>query len=275
MTNINPNVTLHNGISMPQLGFGVWKMENGDEVINSVKDALATGYRSIDTAKAYRNEEGVGQALKQSGLKREEIFLTTKLKNQDQGYQSTLDAFEGSLELLDTDYLDLYLIHWPGKDRYIETWKAFEKLYEDGRVRAIGVCNFEIHHLETLKAESTIIPMVNQIELHPLLNQKELRQYCQERNILVEAWSPLAQGDLLHDPILEGIAHNYGKTIAQVILRWDLQHGLITIPKSSTPERIRSNFNIFDFELTSADMQTIDEMNTNVRKGSHPDQLLF
>ena len=272
-TNLKDTVTLHNGVKMPWLGLGVFKVTDGDEVIQSVKSAIRNGYISIDTASFYKNEEGVGQAIKESGVPREELFITTKLWNADQGYESTLEAFEISLNKLGLDYLDLYLIHWPGKDKYKETWKAFEELYKQGRVRAIGVCNFQVHHLEDLIASAEIKPMVNQVEFHPHLTQKELLAYCKAQGIQLEAWSPLKQGQLLNHPVLEDIAQKYNKSVAQVILRWDLQHGVITIPKSVKEQRIIDNSNVFDFELSSEDMEKIDGLNQDSRAGSHPDTM--
>lgn len=267
--------TLHNGVKMPWLGLGVWKMANDEEVIRAVKSALETGYRSIDTAKAYDNEEGVGKGIKESGVKREDIFLTTKVWNSDQGYDSTLEAFEASRERLGVDYIDLYLIHWPVAGKYKETWRAMEKIYADGKARAIGVCNFHEHHLKDLMNEAKVKPMVNQIELHPLLNQEPLRAYCKEEGIQVEAWSPLAQGKLLDHPELKAIGEKYGKSSAQVIIRWDLQNGIVTIPKSSNPERIKQNGNVFDFELTNDEMAKIDALNKNERTGADPDHFDF
>ncbi|MCR2823669.1 aldo/keto reductase [Lederbergia panacisoli] len=259
---------------MPWLGLGVFQVEDGDEVINSVKYALEAGYRSIDTAAGYRNETGVGTAIKQSGIAREELFITTKLANSDQGYESTLQAFEESRRKLGLEYIDLYLIHWPGKTKFVETWKAFEKLQKDGYIRAIGVSNFNIHHLETLKQNSDVIPAVNQVEFHPLLNQQELRQYCRNAGIQLEAWSPLMQGNL-DLPQLAELAEKHEKTPAQIILRWDLQNEVVTIPKSVHKERIHENANIFDFTLSEDDMKVIDQLNKNHRFGSDPDKVTF
>jgi diketogulonate reductase-like aldo/keto reductase len=258
---------------MPWVGLGVFKVTEGEEVVQSVKAAIKNGYISIDTAAIYKNEEGVGQAIKESGVPREELFITTKLWNADQGYESTLEAFETSMNKLGLEYLDLYLIHWPGKDKYKETWRAFEKLYKEGRVRAIGVSNFLVHHLEDLMSTAEIKPMVNQVEFHPHLTQKELLAFCEKEGIQLEAWSPLKQGQLLNEPVLEDIAHKYNKSVAQVILRWDLQHGVVTIPKSIKEHRIIENANIFDFELTIEDMGKIDELNQDSRAGSHPDTM--
>jgi methylglyoxal/glyoxal reductase len=262
---------LHNGVKMPWFGLGVFKVKEGEEVVSSVKAALQNGYISIDTAAVYKNEEGVGQGIKEAGIPREELFITTKVWNADQGYESTLQAFETSLNKLGLDYLDLYLIHWPGKDKYLDTWKALEKLYKDGRVRAIGVSNFKIHHLESLINQAEIKPMVNQVEYHPHLTQEELLEYCKKEGIQVEAWSPLKQGELLSDPIINRIAEKYNKTAAQIILRWDLQNGVVTIPKSVKESRIIANASIFDFELTVEDMEKISALNKNERVGPDPD----
>ena len=272
-TNLKDTTTLHNGVKMPWVGLGVFKVTEGEEVVQSVKAAIKNGYISIDTAAIYKNEEGVGQAIKESGVPREELFITSKVWNSDQGYESTLAAFETSLNKLGLDYLDLYLIHWPGKNKYKETWKALEKLYKDGRVRAIGVSNFLVHHLEDLISTAEIKPMVNQVEFHPHLTQKELLAYCKKEGIQMEAWSPLKQGQLLNEPVLEDLAHKYNKSVAQVILRWDLQHGVVTIPKSIKEHRIIENADIFDFELSAEDMDKIDGLNQDSRAGSHPDTM--
>uniref|UniRef100_UPI00313CEABB aldo/keto reductase n=2 Tax=Bacillus sp. OTU2372 TaxID=3043858 RepID=UPI00313CEABB len=264
--------TLNNGVKMPWLGFGVFKVQEGEEVVNSVKTALEVGYRSIDTAAIYQNEEGVGKAIAESNVPREELFVTTKVWNGDQGYESTLAAFQTSLNKLGLDYLDLYLIHWPvpSKGLYVETWKALEKLYKDGRVRAIGVSNFNVNHLEDLLANCEIKPMVNQVEYHPVFNQKELHDFCKKNEIQLEAWSPLMQGSLLNDPVLVEIANKYNKSTAQVILRWDIQTGVVTIPKSIKPHRIAENADIFDFELTQEDLNQISTLNQNQRQFGDP-----
>jgi methylglyoxal/glyoxal reductase len=275
MTNsLQATTTLHNGLKMPWFGLGVFKVQEGSEVIESVKVAIQHGYKSIDTAAIYRNEEGVGQGIRESGVPREELFITSKVWNSDQGYESTLQAFETSLNKLGLDYLDLYLIHWPGKTKYKETWKALEKLYKDGRVRAIGVSNFKIHHLEDLISSAEIKPMVNQVEFHPHLTQKELLAFCQREGIQLEAWSPLKQGELLSDPTINEIAAKYQKSAAQIILRWDLQNGVVTIPKSIKEQRIVENANIFDFELSVEDLEKIDGLNKNERVGSDPDTMV-
>ena len=251
---ITHKVRLHNGVEMPQFGLGVYKVEDGKEVVDTVKAALDLGYRSIDTAALYGNEEGVGQGIKESGIPREELFITTKVWNTDQGYESTLAAFEKSLKKLDIEYLDLYLIHWPVEGKYIETWKALEKLYQEGKVKAIGVSNFQIHHLQDLMANTTEKPVVNQVELHPSLIQEEVRAYCKEMDITVEAWAPLGRGKLMEEPTLLSIGEKYGKSSAQVILRWHLQNDVIFIPKSSKPARLKENADIFDFELSTEEM---------------------
>ncbi|MBB3114392.1 diketogulonate reductase-like aldo/keto reductase [Paenibacillus phyllosphaerae] len=268
------STVLHNGVKMPWLGFGVWQISEGASVVDAVRSAIETGYRSIDTAAAYRNEAGVGQAIQESGIAREELFVTTKVWNADQGYDSTLAAFEQSRKLLGLEYLDLYLIHWPTKGKYKDTWRAIEKIYADGLARAIGVCNFQTHHLEDLKADAKVIPMVNQVEYHPLLAQQPLRQYCRENNIQLEAWSPLMQGNL-DQPVLAEIAARYGKSAAQIVLRWDLQNEVVTIPKSTTPSRIRENTEIFDFELSAEDMARITALDAGRRFGPDPDNFNF
>lgn len=266
--------TLNDGVKMPWLGLGVWKTKEGEEVIQSVKSAIAAGYRMIDTAAIYGNEEGVGQAIRESGVSRDELFITTKVWNDDQGYEKTLQAFETSRKKLGLDVVDLYLVHWPGRDKYLETWKALIHLQKEGLVRSIGVSNFQIRHLKHIIEETGVVPVVNQVELHPLLSQKELLAYARENNIVLEAWSPLMQGNLDH-PVLAQIAEKYGKTTAQVILRWDIQNGVIVIPKSVKEHRIRENANIFDFELSAEDMAAIDGLNENKRFGSNPDEFLF
>ncbi|MED4205236.1 aldo/keto reductase [Neobacillus mesonae] len=273
-TSLTDTTTLHNGVKMPWFGLGVFKVQEGSEVIESVKAAIKNGYRSIDTAAVYKNEEGVGKGILESGVPREELFITSKVWNSDQGYESTLDAFETSLKKLGLDYLDLYLIHWPGKNKFKETWKALEKLYKDGRVRAIGVSNFKVHHLEELIKDCEIKPMVNQVEYHPHLTQKELLAFCQREGIQLEAWSPLKQGQILSDPVINQLAEKYGKSAAQIVLRWDLQSKVVTIPKSIKEQRIIENANIFDFELTAEEMQTIDGLNKDERVGPDPDDFM-
>ncbi|WP_415273229.1 aldo/keto reductase [Bacillus siamensis] len=278
-THLQAKATLHNGVEMPWFGIGVFKVEEGAELVNAVKTALVHGYRSVDTAAIYGNEEGVGegirQGLQEAGLKREDIFVTSKVWNADLGYEETLKAFDTSLEKLGLNYLDLYLIHWPVEGKYIDAWRALETLYRDGRIKAIGVSNFQIHHLKHLMKETEIKPMINQVEYHPRLTQKELHAFCAEQNIQLEAWSPLMQGQLLDHPVLQEIAEKYGKSAAQVILRWDLQNGVITIPKSTKKHRIEENANVFDFELSADDMKRIDDLNENLRVGPDPDNFDF
>lgn len=260
---------------MPQLGFGVYKVTN-EEIKDAVTHALNAGYRSIDTAQFYDNEAGVGEAIKESGIPREEIFVTTKVWNTHHGYDKALEAFEQSLTLLNLDYIDLYLVHWPMPkyDLYVETYKALEKLYHDGRVRAIGVSNFHIEHLERLLTECEIKPVVNQVECHPYLQQKELKAFCKENDIVVEAWSPIAKGgEVLQDEIIKEIADKYGKSAAQVVLRWHMQEGTIAIPKSVTPSRIKENIDIFDFSLTDEEMEKIASLDRNHRIGKDPNEM--
>lgn len=270
MTNM-PTITLNNGVKMPQLGFGVFKVPEGEEAYNAVKWALEAGYRGIDTAAVYKNEVSVGKAIKDSGIPREELFITTKVWNDDQGYEETLEAFEKSLERLKLDYVDLYLIHWPVKEKYKETWKALEKIYADKKSRAIGVSNFHIHHLEDLLETAKIVPAVDQIELHPTLSQEKLSTWLKAHDIAVESWGPLGQGSDLKNPVIVEIGEKYNKSSAQVILKWHLQHGFIVIPKSSHKERIAENLNVFDFSLSDEDMEALDKLNTNDRQGTNPD----
>ncbi|RSD29204.1 aldo/keto reductase [Mesobacillus subterraneus] len=275
MGSIFYKVTLHNGVEMPAFGLGVYKVEEGTQIEKTIQTALDLGYGLIDTASFYENEEGVGQAVRNSGIPREDLFITTKVWNSDQGYDETLRAFELSMEKLGLDYLDLYLVHWPVKGKYLDTWRALEKLYREGRVKAIGVSNFKVHHLEDLLLHSNEKPVINQVELHPLLSQAELRQFCQQKEIKVEAWSPLSRGRFFDEPVLGEIAEKYGKTPAQVILRWHLQHQIIPIPKSVTPARLKENADIFDFQLTAREMEEIDELNRNERFGADPDSFDF
>ncbi|GLX47343.1 aldo/keto reductase [Streptomyces sp. MB22_4] len=267
-----PPIILNNGVEMPQLGFGVWQVPD-DEAERAVGTALEAGYRSIDTAAVYGNEEGTGRAIAASGLPREEIFVTTKLWNSDQGYDATLRAFDTSLGKLGLDHLDLYLIHWPlpARDLYVDTYKALEKLYADGRVRAIGVSNFLPEHLRRLAEETSVIPAVNQIELHPHLQQHAAREYHEEQGIRTEAWSPLGQGKgLLEVPAIVAIGQKHNRTPAQVVLRWHIQQGTIVIPKSVTPSRIKENIEVFDFSLDEEDLAAIGALNEDRRLGPDP-----
>jgi diketogulonate reductase-like aldo/keto reductase len=272
---IKSTVKLNNGVEMPWLGLGVFRAGEGGEVENAIATALKTGYRSIDTAAIYENEKGVGDAIAKSEIPREEIFLTSKVWNSEQGYQSTFKAFNESLEKLQTDYLDLYLIHWPKGDRSTETWRAMEELYESGKIRAIGVSNFHEHHLEKLLSESKIVPAVNQIEFHPELVQPKLLNYCTEKGIRVEAWRPIMKGDVNKIELLQQLAKKYNKTAVQIVLRWDIQKDVVTIPKSVTPERIIANADIFDFELSQKEVAQIDKLDKNNRLGGHPDFINF
>lgn len=267
-----PTVTLNNGVSMPQLGFGVFKIPD-EETTAAVASALEAGYRSIDTAAVYRNERGVGGAIADSGIPRSELFVTTKLWNDDQGYDSALRALDTSLDKLGLDHVDLYLIHWPtpARDRYLDAWRGLEKLLADGRARAIGVSNFQPAHLERLLQHTGITPAVNQIELHPVLQQRELRAFHAEHGIATEAWSPLAKGTVLDDEAVVAIAQAHGVTPAQIVLRWHVQTGNIVIPKSVTPERIRQNLDVFGFELTAADLTALAALDRGMRTGPDPD----
>lgn len=285
---IVPRITLNNNIQIPQLGLGVWQAKDGPEVEAAVTSAINAGYRLIDTAAVYGNEAGVGTAIKASSVPREELFITTKVWNADQGYDATLKAFERSMQLLGLDYVDMYLIHWPmpAKKLYHETWRAMEELYAQGRIKVLGVCNFQIPHLEDLMARATIQPAVNQIELHPYFPQKELRQFARAHNIAIESWSPIggsggsggkgtSDSALLDQPILQTIGEKYNKTSAQVVIRWHIQNGLIVIPKSVHVERIKENIAIFDFKLTDEDMNAINGLETGKRGGPNPDSHEF
>jgi 2,5-diketo-D-gluconate reductase A len=267
-----PSLVMNNGLQIPQVGFGVFLVPP-EETEQAVAEALKAGYRLIDTAQGYRNEEGVGAAIAESDVSRDELFITTKLTNSEHGYDTTLAAFDGSMEKLGIDLLDLFLIHWPLPmfDEYVETWRAFEKLLADGRVRSIGVSNFEIPHLERLLAETNATPVVNQIELHPEFPQEELREFHQEHGILTESWGPLGQGKgLLENPHIVEVARRKGRTPAQVVLRWHVQLGCVVIPKSVHPDRMRENIDLFDFELDDGDMAEISKVRTGQRLGADP-----
>ncbi|MEV0194530.1 aldo/keto reductase [Kitasatospora purpeofusca] len=267
-----PTVSLNNGVGIPQLGFGVFQVPD-DATTAAVTAALEAGYRSIDTAAIYGNEAGVGRALAASGIAREDLFVTTKLWNADQGYDATLRAFDASLDRLGLEQLDLYLIHWPtpARDLYLDSWRAVERLAAEGRIRAAGVSNFQPAHLRRLLDHSALVPAVNQVELHPGLQQAELRAFHAEHGITTEAWSPLAQGAVLDDPAVTAIAARTGKSPAQVVLRWHLQLGNVVIPKSVTPARIRQNLDVFDFELTEEDLAAVAAGDRDLRTGPHPD----
>ncbi|MFS0775212.1 aldo/keto reductase [Neobacillus sp. 3P2-tot-E-2] len=277
--NLQATTTLSNGVKMPWFGLGVFKVEEGPELVNAVKFAIKQGYRSFDTAAIYGNEEGVGQAIREAineyGITREELFITSKVWNSDLGYESTLKAYETSLAKLGLDYLDLFLIHWPVEGKYKDAWRALETLYEAGRVKAIGVSNFQVHHLEKLLKDAEIKPMINQVEYHPRLTQAEVKAFCENNGIQFEAWSPLMQGQLFNNPLLQDLANKYNKTVAQIILRWDLQNGVVTIPKSTKEHRIIENSTIYDFELTAEDMDRISSLNENHRVGPDPDNIDF
>ncbi|MGV9354853.1 aldo/keto reductase [Streptomyces misionensis] len=269
-----PTVTLDNGVEIPQLGFGVFQVPD-EQTTAAVTSALEAGYRSIDTAAIYGNETGVGRALAAAALPRDELFVTTKVWNADQGYDATLRAFDTSLAKLGLDYVDLYLIHWPtpARDLYRDSWRALERLAAEGRIRAAGVSNFQPGHLERLLDGATLTPAVNQIELHPGLQQAALRAFHAEHGIATEAWSPLAQGAVLDDPAITDIAARHGKSPAQVVIRWHLQLGNVVIPKSVTPARIRENLDVFDFALSEREMTAIAALDRDLRTGPHPDEL--
>ncbi|MCP2036243.1 diketogulonate reductase-like aldo/keto reductase [Planomicrobium sp. HSC-17F08] len=270
---INSTKTLHNGVEMPRFGLGVYKMTDKEAAVEAMLAAINAGYRAIDTAAVYQNENEVGEAVRSSRVKREELFITSKVWNTDQGYDNTLRAFEASLKRLGFDYLDLYLTHWAIPDTYEETYRAIQRLYDEKLVRSIGVSNHQQHHLEKILAKANTKPMVNQIELHPQLTQEPLREFCATNDIAVTSWSPLARGRLLEDPVLAKIGEAHGKSIAQVVIRWHLQSDLIVIPKSVTPSRIAENADVFDFTLSAEEMKMIDGLNQDWRSGTHPDKI--
>ncbi|HLS34661.1 MAG TPA: aldo/keto reductase [Bacillota bacterium] len=263
-------IRLRNGVKMPQIGLGVYKMTDSEETIQAITTALDVGYRAIDTASYYFNEEEVGKAIKQSKIPREDIFITTKVWNDDQGYDETLRAFEKSLRLLDVDYIDAYLVHWPVPGKFVDTYRAIERLYEEKLVRVPGVSNHHEKHLREIEKHAHTMPFVNQIELHPYLQQKSLRSYCRENEIAVIAWAPLSRGRAFEHPIIQQLAQQYNKTPAQIILRWHLQLGNIIIPKSVTPSRIEENFNVSDFTLLEEEMDKIATLDQNDRIGANP-----
>lgn len=264
---------LSNGVNIPIIGYGTFKIPN-DQAAAAVKNAIEEGYRHIDTAAIYRNEAGVGQGIKDSHIKREDIFLTTKCWNEDQGYKKALDAFEKSCQRLQTDYIDLYLIHWP-KPLNHETWRAFEELYEKGRIRAIGVSNFHQHHFDKLMETAKIKPMVNQIEYTPRLTQQPLKSFLEKEGVAMESWSPLMRGKVSHIPLLLDLSEKYKKTVAQIVIRWNIDTNVIVIPKSVTPSRIKENFDVFDFELEPKDIEAINNLNQDLRTGPDPDNIDF
>lgn len=274
ITDISGTAKLHNGTEMPYLGLGVYKTKDGAEVKAAINFALEAGYRHIDTASFYKNEEGVGEAVKTSAIPREEIFVTTKVWNDDQGYEETFKAFEVSLQKLKMDYVDLYLIHWPVPGKYLETWTALEKIYKEGKAKAIGVCNCLPHHIEAIMDEGDIKPMLLQNEFHPRLVQQPVIDFCKKNEIQYQAWSPLMRGRILENEKLRKLASKYGKSPAQIIIRWDLQKGVITIPKSVHKERIEENADIFDFQLSSEEVALIDSLDREERTGAHPDHFM-
>jgi diketogulonate reductase-like aldo/keto reductase len=270
---IQDTYTLSNGVKMPVMGLGVYKNTDEQELSGAIEAALNAGYRHIDTAAVYNNEEGVGKAVKKSGISREELFITTKVWNTDQGYEETLAAFDKSLKALNMDYVDLYLVHWPMPGTYVDTYRALETLYDEGKVRAIGVSNFHQHHLEELFKHCKVKPMLNQVEYHPHLPQRELKAFCEEHQIQLEAWAPLKRGGLFDNPLILNMGDKYGKTPAQIILRWDIQNGVSTIPKSVTPSRIEENADVFDFKLTVEEMKQINALKNGERMGKNPDHV--
>lgn len=265
---------LSNGVKIPNIGFGTYKLGNHEESIEAVKYAIKNGYRHIDAAAFYNNEEAVGIGIKESKINREEIFLTTKLWNDNHGYEKTMKAFNESINRLGVEYIDLYLVHWPNKLN-LETWTAFEDLYEQGKVKAIGVCNFKESHIEELNKSAKIMPMVNQIEIHPYRSQKNMISYCKENNIQVVAWSPIMRGRIFSDELMLALSEKYNKSIPQIALRWHLQNGVIPIPKSSNIERIKENLNIFDFEISKEDMKLIDKLNKNENVSTVPENTTY
>ncbi|HAF78804.1 MAG TPA: aldo/keto reductase [Maribacter sp.] len=275
ITDLTGAFTLHNGVQMPYLGLGTYQSDNDQEVVNAVKSALEIGYRHIDTAAIYKNEEGVGKGIRESGIDRKEIFLVSKVWNEDQGYDETLKAFDASLKRLGVDYLDLYLIHWPVSGKYKETWRALEYLYAQKKIMAIGVSNFLKHHLEDILQDCKVVPMVNQMEFHPHLVQQDLIDFCAAKGIQYESWSPFMQGKVFELDICADLAKKYNKSVAQIILRYNLQKGIVAIPKSVHAKRIAANAEIFDFELSSEDISFLDGLETGERIGPDPDNFNF
>lgn len=275
ITDIRGTFKLHNDIAMPYLGLGTYQSGSDQEVVDAVKYALEIGYRHIDTASIYGNEDGVGRGVKESFVPREDVFIVSKVWNSEQGYESTLEGFEKSLKRLGLDYLDLYLIHWPVTQKYNDTWRALVQLYREKRIRAIGVSNFMQHHLEDLLKNTDVVPMVNQMEFHPYVVQQNLVDYCKAQGIQYEAWSPFMQGKLFQLNICRQMEEKYNKSAAQIILRWNLQKGVATIPKSVKKERIEANANIFDFELSSSEVAYLDGLDRGERIGPDPDNFDF
>lgn len=274
-------IKLHNGVEIPKIGFGTYKSQDGPETISAVKNAILAGYRLIDGASVYQNEKSVGQGIKESGIPREELFITSKLWNDDKGYEETKTAFYKTLQDLDLEYLDLYLIHWPiaKKSRSFweqannDTWRAMEELYKEGKIKAIGVSNFFPHHLEALMKEATIMPMVNQIEFHPGVYQKEVLDFCKEHNIVVEAWAPLAKGSVFTDPVMLYLSEKYNASISKITLNWIMEKGVIPLPKSVTKERIISNFDTSGIKLQKEDIEKIDAIVGYAGSGTRPDNI--
>ena len=276
ITDVSGTWTLNNGVKMPYLGLGVYDCNDGKEVIDAIRYALDAGYRHIDTAALYGNEIGVGKAVREYDIAREEVFVVSKVWNSDQGYEETLKAFETSMNKLQLDYLDLYLIHWPVKGKFSDTWKAMEELYKEGRIRAIGISNFLVRHIEELLKTASIVPMVNQVEFHPYLVQQNLIDYCTEKGIQYEGWSPFMRGKIFEIDLFAELSEKYKKSKAQVVLRWNLQKGVMAIPKSTQKRRIVSNADLFDFELSHDDMNLIDNLDRNQAVvGPHPDSFDF
>ena len=277
------HIKLNNGVEMPMLGYGAFLVNDGSECMQAIKCALDVGYRHIDTAAAYKNEDSVGAAIKESGIAREEIFITTKLSNNAQRSGEVEAAFSQSLQKLGTDYVDLYIIHWPVKEHFVNSWLELEKIYKSGKAKAIGISNFNEHHIEDIKKVWSVVPALNQIELHPRLTQKPLLKFCRDSGITVESWSPLGghwdsggvKDNLLENEVLLAIGKKYSKSAAQVILRWNIELGIVAIPKSVTPGRIKENIDIFDFELTHEDIKAIDNLNKDLRAGPDPDNFNF
>ena len=267
---INSKLKLNNGIEIPRLGLGTYNITRKKDVDRAIHSALEAGYRLIDTAAAYYNEREIGEAIKSSTVPREEIFITTKLDNSDHGYKSTFRAFEQSLSRLDTDYVDLYLIHWPISRRRNESWKAMEELLEKGKCKAIGVSNYMINHLEDLKKNSSVLPAVNQIEFNPFVFEREVKEYCQNLGVAVEAYTPIARGRKFKHQDIKRLSDKYGKTEAQVMLRWGIQHNVIVIPKSSSPERIKENADIFNFNISDEDMGVMNSLDEDLRYSPDP-----